>query len=185
MIRIIGGRWRGKKLQVVDRADLRPTTDRMRERLFSILQHPRYPALSGARVADLFAGSGALGLEAASRGARHVTFVDQSKDALSALRQNLPNDAEEGLFHPTLGNAAKPGIAKAPYDMVFLDPPYGKGLVPKTLAYLPGAGWLKEGTVIIAESHKQEPLEALTGYTQLDQRIQGIQCLTFLEWTGE
>jgi 16S rRNA (guanine966-N2)-methyltransferase len=155
-MRIIAGRWRGRPLLAPKGQDTRPTADRVREALFSMLAS-RLGSFEGLQVADLFAGSGALGLEALSRGAAHCVFVENDRRAVEAIRSNL---AALGASGEVLARNAEKAALPAPADLVFLDPPYGSGLAPAVLANLsvaPG-GWLSvetgRGEAVAAEGYE-------------------------------
>jgi 16S rRNA (guanine966-N2)-methyltransferase len=146
-LRIIGGQWRGRKLRFADGEGLRPTTDRVRETLFNWLQ----PLIHGARCLDLFAGSGALGLEALSRGAGEVIFVETNPRAIGALRENLALlEAENGRVQPGDALLFLRGPAR-PFDVVFLDPPFHRDLLTPALKLLDEGGWLAAGAHIYIE----------------------------------
>jgi 16S rRNA (guanine966-N2)-methyltransferase len=184
MSRIIAGIHRGRRLAVPGGKAVRPTTDRMRERVFSILSHHRYPDMVGARVADLFAGTGALGLEALSRGAGHTTFVEKSPNSVTCLHTNIEalNVTDQTDIIQT--SARNLPAVDAPYDFIFMDPPYHKGLVEPTLTSLISAGWIAPGGpengVIICELAKDDPLELPPSLALIDERRQGIQRTVFL-----
>lgn len=180
MTRIIAGRFRRRQLSVPEGQDVRPTTDRMRERLFSMLMKPDYPDLNGARVADLFAGTGALGLEALSRGAGHATFVETGKKAQNAIKANIKTLGAEKETRLVSQDAARVTRPDAPYDILFMDPPYREGLIPPTLKRLHLAGWLADPCLIVAECATDEELDLPEWATILDDRSQGIQRLLFL-----
>lgn len=181
-MRIIAGEFRGRALASVGKGDpgahLRPTTDRVRESLFNVLMHTG--VIPDARVLDLFAGTGALGLEALSRGASHVTFVDDGRMAATLIRKNiaLTNSADRTEFirrdATKLGD--NPG---APYDLVFLDPPYGKGLGQIALEAALKGGWLAPGALIVWE--ESSPQSAPEGFTLEDARRYGDTHVTLLE----
>ena len=180
MSRIIAGKYRGRRLEVPAGKAVRPTSSRMRERVFSILEHGRYPDMADARVADLFAGSGALGLEALSRGAASVTFVEKSPASVACLRTNiraLGADKNATLLQTSARNLP---AAQAPYTFVFMDPPYGKGLVEPTLEGLVSAGWVATNSVIICELESDSPLSHPTTLEIVDDRTQGKQRTVFL-----
>jgi 16S rRNA (guanine966-N2)-methyltransferase len=143
-MRIIAGRWRGRPLVAPEGQATRPTADRVREALFSMLAS-RIGSFEGLRVADLFAGSGALGLEALSRGAAHCVFVENDRRAVDAIRRNL---AQLGASGEVLARSADHAVLPTPVDLAFLDPPYGSGLAPGLLARLPIApgGWVSVET---------------------------------------
>ena len=185
-MRIIGGSFRGTHLALVGDGDasahLRPTSDRVREAIFNLLINGRLDGgpnpVTGARVLDLFAGTGALGLEALSRGAAHVTFVDDGKAAIALIRRNTEitrATAIRILRH----NATAPGPnAGAPYGLVFLDPPYGKSLGEAALAAAAAGNWLAPGAVIVWEESKPPVIPAT--FTLLDQRKYGDTLITLL-----
>lgn len=162
-LRIIGGEWRGRKLRFADGEGLRPTTDRVRETLFNWLA----PRIHGARCLDLFAGSGALGLEALSRGASEVVFVDTNPAAITALKENLAllkaENTEvirgDGLNY-LQGNSRQ-------FDVVFLDPPFRRDLLQPALKLLAEQGWLAEGARLYLELESEESLPELPAEWEL------------------
>ncbi len=178
-MRIVGGAHRGLTLADLGGGDpaahLRPTSDRVRESLFNLLAHGDYgdpqPPLD-RRVLDLFAGTGALGLESLSRGARTATFVDQGQTALALLRRNLARMGAEDTARVISRDATRLGRnPEAPFDLVFLDPPYGRGLGEKATASALAGGWVAPGGLLVWEeggNHAPPP-----GLTRLDQRRYG------------
>lgn len=169
-LRIIGGEWRGRKLRFADGEGLRPTTDRVRETLFNWLA----PRIQGARCLDLFAGSGALGLEALSRGAAEVIFVDTNPAAITTLKENLAllkaENAEvirgDGLNY-LQGNLRQ-------FDVVFLDPPFRRDLLQPALKLLAEQGWLAKGARLYLELESEESLPELpTGWELLRSKEAG------------
>ncbi len=180
MTRIIAGRWRSRRLGVPEGKDIRPTTDRMRERLFSMLEHSRYKSLAGAQVLDLYAGTGALGLEALSRGGAHCIFVENSAKSLACLKENISVLGAEGECEVIRGRADTLGSAPRPMDLVFMDPPYRQGLIDPTLISLKAGGWLGRETTLVVELASDEIDPNLNGFTLLDDRRQGQQRLLFL-----
>lgn len=165
-------------------AHLRPTSDRVRENLFNVLGGGAYgDPIVGARVLDLFAGTGALGLEALSRGAEFVMFVDDGVKAGRLIRQNVEltrSGAQTGLYRR---DATRLGpCTEAPFDLVFLDPPYGKGMGARALAAAQAGGWLAPGALIVWE--ESAPQSAPEGFTLLDQRKYGDTHITFLRAPG-
>jgi len=192
-MRIIGGEHRGRALKAPEGAATRPTSDRAREAVFNILEHaPWSEGIVHARVIDLFAGSGALGLEALSRGAAWCLFVETDAAARGAIRDNIealaPNGDLNGRTRIHRRDAVDLGRLPAgdgePFDLVFLDPPYGKGLGEKALAGLASGGWLKAGAVCVLERGAGEgPLEA-PGYRLLDERQYGAAKAAFLRFEG-
>ena len=162
MLRIIGGTWRGRKLRFPARAAIRPTPDRVRETLFNWLGS----GVPGACCLDLFAGSGALGLEALSRGAAHVTFVEADATAARELRARLSEwqAADAPVAHADALRYLR-GVAR-PFDIVFLDPPFASALLPRAAALLEERHWLKEGARIYVECAAREGLPPLPGSWQ-------------------
>lgn len=184
-MRIIGGARRGLKLAEVGAGDqaahLRPTSDRVREAIFNLLMNGPYGnPVEGARVLDLFAGTGALGLEALSRGAARVAFVDDGMAARALLRQNIEKMQAMGATDVWRRDATRMGLNRGPgYDLVFLDPPYGKRLGEAALATLADGGWLAPGALIVWEENTApEPPE---GFAALDQRRYGDTIVTLLK----
>jgi 16S rRNA (guanine966-N2)-methyltransferase len=178
-MRIIGGRHRGLALAALGAGDpaarLRPTSDRVRESLFNLLAHGPYgdpPPPSGRRVLDLFAGSGALGLEALSRGAEAAAFVELNPKALALLRRNIALIGAEEAARVISRDATRLGAnADAPYGLVFLDPPYGRGLGERAIASAIAGGWVAPGALVAwEEGVNPQPPPALT---LLDQRRYG------------
>src|ERR1041385_6002326 len=143
-MRVVGGRLKGRNLASPASREIRPTADRLRESVFNILVHAYDNPLQGARVLDLFAGTGALGIEAASRGAAFVLFVDNGAEARALLRNNVEALALGGVTQVYRRGATNPGPAHPmePFSLAFLDPPYGKGLAEGALASLREGGWL-------------------------------------------
>lgn len=158
-------------------AHLRPTTDRVRESLFNVLMH--YDVLEQAHVLDLFAGTGALGLEALSRGAAHVTFVDQGRVAAKLLSQNIAKlkAADETRFIKRDARVLPPNDGPA-CTVVFLDPPYGKDLGAPALLAAEKAGWLTSGALVVWE--ESSPIEPPNGYTLEDRRTYGDTHVTLM-----
>lgn len=157
-MRIIAGRWRGRPLVAPPGNATRPTSDRAREALFSILAS-RLGSFEGLRVADVFAGTGALGLEALSRGAAHASFVDNDRAALAALRANLARLGAEGLASIHQTNAETIAQAPASHDLLFLDPPYGRALALPVLARLAAQGWIAPQALVSVETSREEGLD--------------------------
>lgn len=156
-MRIIAGEWRGRKLVAPQGDTTRPTADRTRETLFSMLVS-RVGDFEGLAVADLFAGSGALGLEALSRGAASCTFVEQDAAALRALRANIANLRAQAQCDVRAASVLALGPAKAPLDLILLDPPYGTGAGGVALDKLVRLGWIGEATWVSLETgHDEEP----------------------------
>ena len=184
-MRIVGGRLRGKKLADVGAGDaaahLRPTTDRVRESLFNLLTNGRNGDLvTGTCVLDLFAGTGALGLEALSRGALHATFVDNGTAARALLRENIAACAAQGITKVFRKDVRQIGPAQRPCDLVFLDPPYGQGLGEEVLPILITEGWLAYGATIVWEEETAPIIPA--PFKALDQRTYGNTTITLLRF---
>jgi 16S rRNA (guanine966-N2)-methyltransferase len=152
-VRIIGGAWRGRRIEFPDLPGLRPTPDRIRETLFNWLQHD----ISGARCLDLFAGSGALGLEALSRGALDLVFVEQAPAAVHGLRAQLERlGAAARVVHCGADRFlhAPDEPLGGPFDIAFLDPPFGQGALPEYMPLLAAVGWLKPGALVYLEAER-------------------------------
>lgn len=183
-MRIVGGTFRGRKIVAPSGQNTRPTTDRTRESLFNILQHKPGFSLEGARVLDLFAGSGALGFEALSRGAAFCLFVDTDAAARGAIRDNVE---ALGLFgntrihrRPADALGTKPANVGPPFTLAFMDPPYGKGLIEPALHMLASGGWLGPSALIVAEHEAGESFALPPGYDVDDQRSFGDTGITFV-----
>jgi len=158
-MRIIAGKWRGRTIKAPPGDATRPTADRVREALFSMLTS-RLGDFDGLRVADLYAGTGALGLEALSRGAAHVAFVDNERDALAALKANidaLGADADSAVLALPVEAIGRTAL---PYDLLLLDPPYGEGKALPAIARLLAQGWIAPHALISVETSKKEQLDA-------------------------
>jgi 16S rRNA (guanine966-N2)-methyltransferase len=182
-MRIVAGVWRGRRLTAPAGDATRPTADRARQALFDVLTHATFAgrgALHDARVLDAFAGTGALGLEALSRGAASAAFIEQDRGALAALRANVAACRAEGRARVIVADALSPPRADAPAGLVFLDPPYGKGLVPRALAALGAAGWIAPGALVVAEIGAGEEPPEMTGLTLLDERRWGAARVVFM-----
>ncbi|MEN8895268.1 MAG: 16S rRNA (guanine(966)-N(2))-methyltransferase RsmD [Yoonia sp.] len=184
-MRIIGGTHRGTVLADVGEGDakahLRPTSDRVRESLFNVLQGGRFGELiRGKVVLDLFAGTGALGLEALSRGAKHVTFVENGAVGSKLIQANIAKLKRRGDTTIVKFDATQIGMANKAdcADLVFLDPPYGKGLGIKALNAALKMGWIAKGATIVWEESTAQP--APRGFTSLDSRKYGDTWVTFL-----
>jgi 16S rRNA (guanine966-N2)-methyltransferase len=185
-LRIVAGDQRGVRLSAPPGRVLRPTADRVREAIFNILAHGPFeaPSLSGASVLDVFAGTGALGLEALSRGAAHATFIENSRIALGSLRDNIArcrrDDQSTILERDALTPPPSPSSPKggAPADFVFIDPPYRKGLMAPALDALKDGGWIAPVTFIIAEMAADDAPP--DGWRCLETRRYGAAQICFL-----
>jgi len=171
-MRIVGGRLRGRALAAPKSQAIRPTADRLRESLFNILMHAYADPISGARVLDLFAGTGALGLEAISRGAAFALFVDDGAEARALLRQNVEALSLGAVARIFRRDATKLGPAHPlePFSLAFLDPPYGKGLAEKALTSAHDGGWLTEDALIVIEESADAGFKAPDGYEEVERR---------------
>jgi 16S rRNA (guanine966-N2)-methyltransferase len=182
-MRIVAGEFRGRTINAPSGASVRPTSDRVREALFGILEHADY-GLAGARVIDLFAGSGALGLEALSRGASFALFVEEAASARASVWRNIESLGLTGrtrLFRRDATHLGPLQAGLAAFDLAFIDPPYGLALIPPALHALQNGGWLAPGAHIIAEMRGTESLELSQGFELLDERTYGETKLLFLE----
>ena len=171
-MRVVGGKLRSRPLAGPKSNAVRPTSDRLREALFNILMHSYGDPVTGARVLDLFAGTGALGIEAVSRGARFVLFVDNGAEARALLRNNVEALGLGGVTKVYRRDATDPGPAHPvePFSLVFLDPPYGKGLAEKALASLRDGGWLTPGALLVVEEAKAAQFATPEGFEELERR---------------
>lgn len=184
-LRIITGAWRGRSIEVPAGDAVRPTSDRVREALFNRLAHAFADTgfnLIGAQIVDVFAGTGALGLEALSRGAVHVTFLDRNPESIALLKRNVAKlGAEDRTVIMNADGAHLPRAVSA-CDLAFLDPPYGEGLVAPALAGLERQGWLKNGALAVVETDACEAAPVAESYTLLDRRLYGRVAVSFLSY---
>jgi 16S rRNA (guanine966-N2)-methyltransferase len=187
MMRITAGSFGGRSLVPPSDARVRPTADKVRQAVYNILMHNDFGAgfaLDEARVADLFAGTGAMGIEALSRGAGFCLFVDDSAESRALVRQNVETLNLTGVSKIWRRDATKLGPMAAgaggPFELVILDPPYHKGLIAPALASLRDGGWLSPGAVIVAETAEDEPLPPQESFAALDERVYGDTRVTFL-----
>ena len=188
-MRIVSGTYRGKTLVTPDGPATRPTSDRARQAVFNILEHAAWSSgVRERRVIDLFAGSGALGFEALSRGAAFCLFVETDEAARGAIRENI--GAME-LFGQTRVHrrdatdlGVRPGSDGPAFDLAFLDPPYAKGLGETALAKLGDGGWLAAGASVVFERGVAEPPFAVAGFTPQDARDYGAARMHFLRFEG-
>lgn len=181
-LRIIGGVWRGRSIAVPPDG-VRPTSDRAREAVFNRLIHgfSKYGfRLPGARVADVFAGSGAMGLEALSRGAAGVTFIERDAAAAAYIKRNIETLAAEDRATVIGADACAPPRAHMPCDLVLLDPPYEELVMTAALTGLARQGWLKPGALIVAETGDGAPPVEAVGFSPIDRRDYGRAVITVL-----
>jgi 16S rRNA (guanine966-N2)-methyltransferase len=185
MIKIVGGKHRGRALATPEGLETRPTSSRARESLFNILAHASWRAdgtspLIGARVLDAFAGSGALGIEALSRGAAHATFLDNDAAAIKAIGENLRKLDETGAAKVVRADATRPPLTREACDLLFLDPPYRSGNARPALTALAEAGWVRPGAVAVVEVANTEDLMPPPGFEAIDERRYGAAKIVIL-----
>jgi 16S rRNA (guanine966-N2)-methyltransferase len=171
-MRIVGGRLKGRNLASPASRDIRPTADRLRESLFNILIHAYDNPIPDARVLDLFAGTGALGIEAVSRGAKFVLFVDNGAEARALMRNNVEALGLGGVTKIYRRDATHLGPAHPvePFSLAFLDPPYAKGLADKALVSLRDGSWLTSGALLVVEEARAAAFKAPEGFKELERR---------------
>jgi 16S rRNA (guanine966-N2)-methyltransferase len=182
-MRVVGGELKGRNIVAPASRDIRPTADRLRESVFNILVHAYDDPFQDARVLDLFAGTGALGIEAISRGAVFTLFVDNGAEARALLRNNVEALALGGVTKVYRRDATDLGPAHPmePFSLVFLDPPYGQGLAEKALVSLRGGGWLKPNALLVVEEAKAAAFATPDGYEELERRAYDDTEFVFLE----
>lgn len=184
-MRITGGTLGGRKLATPADNRVRPTSDKVRQAIFNILEHQEFaPPLAGAKVADLFAGTGALGLEALSHGAAFCLFVEDAAESRALVQRNIEAFGLTGATKLWRRDATKLGTmtpaAGGPFDLVFLDPPYRKGLVEPALASLAAGDWLAPDALLVVETAEDESVAA-EGFAALGERLYGETRVTFLK----
>ena len=184
-MRIVSGRFRGKAISAPPGGTTRPTGDRARQAVFNVLEHAAWsPGLEGRRVIDLFAGSGALGLEAMSRGAAFCLFVETDEAARGAIRDNMEALGLFGAARVHRRDATdlgrRPASTGPAFDLAFLDPPYDRGLGERALAGLAAGGWLAPGALAVFERGADEADPDLPGFERLDARDYGAARVLFL-----
>ncbi len=194
-MKITGGKYRGKTIQAREERTLRPTSSRIRETIFNILRHGRFlgyeefledenpSRVEGRKVVDIFCGTGALGIEALSHGAAHITFIDQNPKTLSLARDNVDHIGEikNASFVRSDSTNLPPTTSKA--DLVFIDPPYNQNLAIPALKSLVKNNWLENGAIIIVEHGKTDDLTHLPdGVIELDHRMHDKTRLTILQY---
>jgi 16S rRNA (guanine966-N2)-methyltransferase len=172
-MRVVGGRLKGRNLASPASRDIRPTADRLRESVFNILAHAYDDPMEGARVLDLFAGTGALGIEAVSRGAAFALFVDNGTEARALLRNNVEALGLGGVTKVYRRDATHLGPVHPmePFSLVFLDPPYRMKLAEKALGSLRDGGWLTPGALLVVEEAKAAEFASPDGFEELDRRV--------------
>lgn len=183
-MRVITGKYRGRKLNTPENYDIRPTTDKAKEALFSILTNEIY----GSRVLDLFAGTGSLGIEALSRGAEYCLFADSSRQSLNLVKENIEHCKIEeetkvmaGDYRKVLkqlGDRIESGLEK-PFDIILLDPPYNRGLLDEAFSLIRDGGILSDEGLIVAEHRREEKLpEEMYGFSMIKERRYGVVMLS-------
>ncbi|NQU56089.1 MAG: 16S rRNA (guanine(966)-N(2))-methyltransferase RsmD [Rhodospirillales bacterium] len=187
-MRIVGGKYKGRTLSAPPGKDVRPTSDRAREGIFNILAHSiDWDGFEGKTVLDVFSGTGALGLEAMSRGATHGVFIDTDPVSLHCLRANAAALGEARNITPLKLDVTRlappPRIANAPLGLAFLDAPYGSNLSDQTLLGLCHKGWLVAGAIVVVETGKDDPLTIPRDLQTLDARTYGAAQVTFLKFS--
>jgi 16S rRNA (guanine966-N2)-methyltransferase len=172
-MRVVGGRLKGRNLASPASREIRPTADRLRESLFNILIHAYDDPLRDARVLDLFAGTGALGIEAVSRGAKFTLFVDNGTEARALLRNNVEALGLGGVTKVYRRDATNlgPAYPMEPFSLVFLDPPYRMQLAEKALISLRDGGWLNSGALLVVEEAKAAAFAVPEGFEELERRV--------------
>ena len=180
-MRIVGGRFRGRALRTPASDATRPTSDRLRETLFDVLLHRYGDPVPGARVIDLFAGTGALGLEALSRGAAHALFVEEGAEARALIRDNVEALGVAGLCRIFRRDATRLGeVQAAPFDLAFIDPPYGQALGEAALVSLRDGRWLAPDALCVLEEAATAVVAPPEGFTVVERREAGVSQLLFL-----
>lgn len=178
-MRIVGGRWRGRALAAPSptgrASSIRPTSDRLREALFNVLAHSYDDVVEGARVLDLFAGTGALGLEALSRGAAFAIFVDDGAEARGLIRQNVEAFGAGGVSRLFRRDATKlgPAAPNPPVSLVLCDPPYGRDLAGPSLSSCLAGGWLAPDALVVVEEAAESGFQLPGGFTEAERRRYG------------
>jgi 16S rRNA (guanine966-N2)-methyltransferase len=174
-MRIVGGEFRGRALKSPSSQAIRPTSDKLRESIFNILAHAYGDPVTAARVLDLFAGTGALGLEAMSRGAKFALFIDEGAEARGLIRTNVEALSLTGTTKIFRRDASKMGEigALAPFDLVFCDPPYGKGYAEKSLASAREGKWLSPAALLVVEEAVKSAFKTPDGFEELERREYG------------
>jgi len=187
-VRIVGGRHRGRRPLAPPGNTVRPTSDRAREALFNILAHGHLAAdgipFEGVAVLDAFAGTGALGLEALSRGVAEAVFIERDPEAVAVLRRNVALLDEGARAHIVPGDATRPPRASLQCAVAFIDPPYRSGLAATALEALDRTGWLTSDALVIVELGAREEFAAPDAFELLDQRVYGAARLVFLRRKG-
>ncbi len=185
-MRIVSGQFKGRRLSVPVGRDIRPTSDRARQAVFNVIEHAEFaPKIKGASVIDVCAGTGAMGLEALSRGATKLTAIDADPDALALVRKNAGTLGQALAVTMLRLDATKlpppPKAALCPASIAFIDPPYGLALAAPILLSLAGRGWVGQESLIVLETAAKEPFEPPRGFQLIDQRRYGAAMVSFLK----
>jgi 16S rRNA (guanine966-N2)-methyltransferase len=182
-VRVVGGDFRGRPLASPRTDAIRPTTDRVREAMFNVIAHAYPDRLEGARVLDLFGGTGALGLEALSRGASYCIFMEESAEGRGLIRDNVEAFGLQGRTKIFRRDATALGTVGTitPFNLVFADPPYGKGLGERALKSALEGGWLQDDALVVAEEMLSTPFQPPAGFRLLDRREYGDTSVTICE----
>ena len=178
-LRIIAGQLKGRSIDAPAGPQIRPTSDRLRERIFSIVQSRR-GSFEGLKVADVFAGTGAMGIEAVSRGAAKAWFVEKHKGSLELLKGNVEKVGIAGQARVITADARRLPKADEPFNILFLDPPYGCGLAEPTLKSLVESGWIGEESLTVLEVATDDSIDLPEGFLVVDERQQGKSRVIFL-----
>ena len=186
-MRIVAGRFKGASLEAPKGLSTRPTSDRVRQALFNVLEHgPARFEFEGARVLDLFAGTGALALEALSRGARYAVFIEEDAAARAAIRRNVEALSLTGVTKIWRRDATRLGEAGTlqPFELVFCDPPYGKGLGERALAAAATGGWLAKGAIAVLEERAASKIAWPAPFREIDRRRYGDTVVALAQGEG-
>jgi 16S rRNA (guanine966-N2)-methyltransferase len=189
-MRIVAGSFRGRPLVAPKGHSTRPTADRTRQAIFNVLEHAAWaPDLDDARVIDLFAGTGAFGFEAISRGAAYALFIERDEVARGAIRANAESLGLEGAIRIDRRDAASPGTRSpgdgAAFDLALLDPPYGAGLGERALAGLAKGNWLADGATVVLERGSRDAVVEVAGFETLAERGWGVSRVSFLRFSPD
>ncbi len=195
-MKIVAGKHKGRSVEGTKERSVRPTTSRVRESMFNLLKHGKFlysddfisddnpDLIEGRKLADIFCGTGVLGLEAISRGAEHVTFIDQSPKSLELTRHNVASLGEEENSKFIRSDSTNLPRAAYPCKLVFIDPPYHKNLAIPSLKSLAEQGWLEYGAVVVLEHGKQDDIVTPEGYNLLDHRSHDKTKISIYQYIG-
>ncbi|MEZ5758128.1 MAG: 16S rRNA (guanine(966)-N(2))-methyltransferase RsmD [Emcibacteraceae bacterium] len=181
-MRIIGGTYRGKKLLTPQDDQIRPTTDRMRETLFNMLEHGNGPGIRGSNILDLFAGTGALGIEALSRGADHVTFVDNDARSMKLVKENTALIKSPENVRYIIADAIRIKYPGKAFDIIFIDPPYRKDLITPALTNLHEQGLVNQNSLVVVEYGSDEHIDFTPHFGEIKNRKMGDATFSLLDY---